>query len=268
MNKLFLTSIIVGLVVFSSIVIADQKEYKITPNTIGIGLQQSYASSTYESSDTEHCIPYHLGNPWATNLTAWIVVSGDLENYYTRNDPEKIFVPSGTFRYNSSCCLLKMDVCFKFPYAFENTKISGKVSSKYVQSEEHVVTAVGSAVGSSVAYTLDIIITPASFIEIGAGKTKCVEFFDYGEACFKAPLIVFSDTLKNQTLENGQTVTLKYKNNRMLIIIAIVSFVVILLICIGVIKSRSKSKETKDTSQTDASQPAQIDSTDNQIESQ
>lgn len=239
--KIFLLTMAIicsSLAVILHSVYAEQKNYVIPPNTIGIGLQQDTTHETFESSDTEYCIPFHLGNPWATNLTAWIVTDGDLGNYFTRNQPEKLFVYSGIFRYNSSCCLLEMDTCFRFPYVLETTIINGRVASAYTKSGT-TIQGTGSAAGSSVAYLLTITINPPTIIELGAGEKRCIDFFvnntdnryskynpilnetinkTFINYCFKSPYIIFKDIEKKEDI-GGHKINVKYKNNLLLIIL-------------------------------------------------
>ena len=77
------------------------QEFEVVPDTVGIGLQKNVDIVDFYSSDLERCVLYHLGNPWAANVTGWLRVSGNLSTYFTVNAPETVFVPSGTFRYDS-----------------------------------------------------------------------------------------------------------------------------------------------------------------------
>jgi len=190
---------------------AEEKKFEVVPNTIGIGLQMDYETVDFETSDNELCVLYHLGNPWSTNVTGWLVVEGDLAKYFMRNEPEKVFVPSGTFRYNSTCCLLPIYACFKFPYVLNKTTIEGKVRSAYVAGRPEF-TGSGSATGSSVAYSLKINLLPPKEIILNAGETKCIEFLELGKKCFSAPWIVFSDYEEVKSVE-GYPLKFKYKNN-------------------------------------------------------
>lgn len=136
-------------------------EFAVVPGTVGIGLQKNFDTVVFNSSNEKRCIMYHLGNPWAANVTGWIEIEGELSEYFIGNEPEELFVPSGTFRYNSSCCLLPMNVCFKFPYVPEDTYFTGKVSANF-RADGRRTSGTGSATGSSVAYTLKVHIKPIS----------------------------------------------------------------------------------------------------------
>lgn len=192
------------------------KEFKIEPNTIGVGLQKDNDIVDFESSDEDRCVLYHLGNPWATNVTAWIVTEGDLANYFTKNRPNELFVPSGTFRYNSSCCLLPIEACFKFPYVLEETAFAGKVRSAYGAADRPGMSSTGSATGSSVSYSLIINIRPAKEVVLDAGETKCFDFYKVGKKCFSAPRFVLADATEVVDVD-GHKITLSYKNNSTII---------------------------------------------------
>ena len=192
-------------------------EFEIVPDTVGIGLQKNVDIADFESSDSERCVLYHLGNPWSTNVTGWLDMSGELSEYFVRNNPTEVFVPSGTFRYNSSCCLIPIRGCFIFPYTLEKTKFEGKVFSAFRKGSVDSVGGTGSATGSSVAYSLTININPPKTIVLNAGQKKCFEFYEVGEKCFSAPLIVLSDKLVELDVE-GHMITFVYKNNLFLIL--------------------------------------------------
>jgi hypothetical protein len=138
------------LILFFSSAFAE--EFTVVPDTVGIGLQKNYDIVDFESSGLERCVLYHLGNPWSTNLTGWLEVSGGLDQFFTRNNPESVFVPSGVFRYNSSCCLLPIEICFEFPYVLTRTSFTGRIYSAFTKGEQAVLSGTGSSTGSSVAY--------------------------------------------------------------------------------------------------------------------
>ena len=210
----------VALVFFlfiSSTAFAQDKEFEIVPDTVGIGLQKNVDVADYHSSDEKRCVMYHLGNPWSTNVTGWIKIEGDLSEYFIGNEPETVFVPSGTFRYNSSCCLLPIHACFKFPYVLDDTNFVGRVSSDFSRSGAQATGGTGSATGSSVAYTLTAHIKPFTQAIFSAGQKRCFDIYEVGEQCFSAPWIVFSDTTEEVEIE-GNTITFTYKNNRSLLI--------------------------------------------------
>jgi len=195
------------------------RAYVVVPNTIGIGLQKDFDDYTFLSDDSEKCVMYHLQNAWSTNVTGWLVVGGDLENYFVGNNPKDVFVPSGTFRYNSSCCLLPIFACFKFPYVLNTTSFSGTVSSAYIATGKPSpgISGTGSIVGSSVTYSLTLYIKQVEEINLNAGENKCIEFYQIGEKCFSAPWIIFSDYSENKTID-GHILKFNYKNNLILII--------------------------------------------------
>ena len=197
-------------------------EFEVVPDTVGIGLQKNFDTVEFESSDAERCVLYHLGNPWAADVTGWLEIEGNLSDFFTRNKPEDVFVPSGTFRYNSSCCLLPIELCFKFPYVLKTEKFEARVVSAYNTGEERTVGGTGSSVGSSVAYTLTVSIHPVKEILLGAGRTKCIDFYGIGEECFSAPWIVLYDTTV-ESVVGGHMVTLTYKSNLPFIVITLVA---------------------------------------------
>jgi hypothetical protein len=228
---------------------AEQKEFKIIPNTVGIGLQKNYDIVDFKSSDGEDCVLYHLGNPWSTNVTGWLVVEGDLAKYFTRNDPEKVFVPSGTFRYNVSCCLLPIYACFKFPYTLTKQSFNGTVRSAFTVTNQPTLVGTGSATGSSVAYSLTINILPPDFIELKAGENKCIDFYEVGKKCFSAPWFVFSDYEETKNIE-GFSLKFKYKNNLIFILCVVVGFIVLLSAFYWFWESRKHKALPKQQSQT------------------
>jgi len=196
-------------------------EFEVVPDTVGIGLQKNVDTIEFESSDNERCVLYHLGNPWAADVTGWLEIEGNLSDFFTRNKPEEVFVPSGTFRYNSSCCLFPIELCFKFPYVLKTEKFKARVVSAYNTGDERTIGGTGSSVGSSVAYTLIVSVNPAKEITLNAGQTKCIEFYDVGEECFSAPWIVLSD-ITTEAIVGGYTVTLAYNSNLIFIVSTLV----------------------------------------------
>lgn len=220
------------------IVFAQEKEFEVVPDTVGIGLQKNFDIVDLHSSDEKRCVMYHLGNPWSTNVTGWIDVEGDLAEYFIGNEPEQVFVPSGTFRYNSSCCLLPIYACFKFPYVLEDTNFVGKVSSDFTRSGAQSSGGTGSATGSSVAYTLTAHIKPFTKATFSAGQKRCFDIYQVGERCFSAPWIVFSDTTEEVEIED-HTITFTYENNRIMLI------VIALLVAGGVYYVKKKSDENE-----------------------
>ena len=223
---------------------AEEKVFKVVPNTVGIGLQKNYDTVDFKSSDGEDCVLYHLGNPWSTNVTGWLVVGGDLEKYFTRNDPKELFVPSGTFRYNSSCCLLPIYACFKFPYTLEKTSFNGTIHSAFRITEQPTLAGTGSATGSSVAYSLTINILPPDFIELSAGENKCIDFYGVGKKCFSAPWLILSDYEEKKDI-GGYSINLKYKNN-LIIWISIIFIVCSLLVfCFFYLRHRRMQSQFK-----------------------
>lgn len=215
-----------------------QREFEVVPDTVGIGLQKNFDIVDLHSSDEKRCVLYHLGNPWSTNVTGWIKVEGDLAPYFLGNEPETVFVSSGTFRYNSSCCLLPIYACFEFPYVLEDTYFSGKVSSDFTRSGAQAASGTGSATGSSVAYTLTAHIKPFTEATFSAGQKKCFDIYLVGERCFSAPWIVFSDTTEQVYVE-GHAITFTYKNNRIMLA------VVVLLVAGGIYYFKKRSNENE-----------------------
>jgi len=184
---------------------------------VGIGLQKNVDVALTDSGKLE-CISYHLGNPWSENVTAWIVVKDELSKFWSHNVPEEVEVPSGTFRYNSTCCLIPIKVCFQLPYVLELTPIKGRVFSAFRWERPEV--PLGSVTGTSVAYSLEIRIRPITSLNLNPRQEKCLDFYLDGkieERCFKAPWLVFSDYSELVEL-NGKNLRLNYKNNRMWII--------------------------------------------------
>ena len=201
-----------GLAVFLLAAVPVLADFEVVPDTVGIGLQKNFDVVDFISSDDENCVLYHLGNPWAADVTGWLVIEGELEEFFTGNEPEEVFVPSGTFRYNSSCCLIPIYACFDFPYVLDTETFSGKVFSGFNTGSERRTGVTGSQTGSSVAYTLTVNVHPADMIVLNAGEKKCIDFYGFGEHCFSAPLVVLSDTAAEEIV-GGHTVELLYKNN-------------------------------------------------------
>jgi hypothetical protein len=221
---------------------AVEKEFKVIPG-IGIGLQKNYDIADFVSSDKEDCVLYHVGNPSSTDVVAWLNVEGDLSNYFTRNDPEEVFVPSGTFRYNATCCLIPIYACFKFPYVLEKASFEGIVRGVY---KGNVTTSGGasSVTGSSVAYSLTINILPPDFIELKAGESKCIEFYKIGKKCFSAPWIILSDYEEIKNID-GYSLKFKYKNN-LIIWVSIIFIVCLLLVfCFFYLRHRHMQSQFK-----------------------
>lgn len=200
MKKLFLV-ILISLFLIPILVSADQKVFEVVPGTIGIGLQQNHDEMTFDDSNDEACVDFALGNPWSENVTGWIVVEGNLQKFFLRNNPETLFVPSGTFRYNSSCCLLPMDVCFKFPHFYNGFTATSKVYSAYSRGEVQV-TQTGSAVGTSVAYSLTINVKEPN-PQLGLFQMSCMNFYSdsflTNWGCYQN--FPFIGTIKYRTLE-------------------------------------------------------------------
>ncbi|MBR9681785.1 MAG: hypothetical protein GOV00_03225 [Candidatus Altiarchaeota archaeon] len=171
-------------------------------------------------------------------MTGWLKVSGNLSTYFTRNSPESVFVPSGTFRHDSSCCLLPINTCFQFPYVLEQQSIEGRVFSDFSTSKVSASGGTGSRTGSSVAYTLTVNLKPAPELVIKAGQKKCFTFFEIGARCFSAPLIVLSDKLVEKSIES-YTVTLHYQNNLLLIVL-----IVLLIGAVLIYTNRGKIRKT------------------------
>lgn len=212
--------VLAAVVAFLFPFLAFAAEFEVVPDTVGIGLQKNIDVADFESSDIERCVLYHLGNPWAADVTGWLEVEGNLSEFFTRNKPEDVFVPSGVFRYNSSCCLLPIELCFKFPYVLKTESFKARVVSAYNTGRDRISGGTGSQVGSSVAYTLTVNLNPAKEISLSAGQTKCVNFYEIGEECFSAPWIVLSDTIV-EAVVGGHTVTLAYKNNVLFIVLTL-----------------------------------------------
>jgi len=281
-STIFLT---VAIILLVSISVASPKEFEIIQNSVGIGLQKSSDIESALSGD-EKCISYHIGNPASENVTAWIVVDGDLSRFHTRNEPEQIFVPSGTFRYNSSCCLLRTDACFTLPYVFKDTRIEGRVSSAFTRTSKPT-TQVISATGSSVAYTLSIDVKPVTELYMNANEEKCFEFYldenvsSYGvnnangmylpekstfedkmlTYCFKAPFFIIFDKTYQVGLEvndiNQGNVNIIVKRNNILIIGAVVICLLAIGIVIFIIKrGRTEPSQPSTDSSSDSSFPS------------
>lgn len=221
------------LILFFSATFAQ--EFEVVPDTVGIGLQKNYDIVDFESSGLERCVLYNLGNPWSTNLTGWLEVSGDLEQFFVRNNPETVFVPSGIFRYNNSCCLLPIEICFEFPYVLDRTAFTGRIYSAFTKSGQTGPSGTGSSTGSSVAYSLTVNIDPPGLIEVNGGTRKCIDFYNHGVECFSAPLIVLSDRTVEQIV-GDTTLTILYKNN-LLAVVLIAAAVVLVLFNTGFFKS-------------------------------
>jgi hypothetical protein len=201
-----------GLVVFLLLAAAAAQQFEVVPDTVGIGLQKNFDIVDVDSGE-DPCVLYHLGNPWAANVTGWIEVSGNISQFFTGNEPEEVFVPSGTFRYNSSCCLLPIRACFDMPNTLEDRRFTGKVFSAFRTGSSRGPSGTGSATGSSVAYTLTLHVRPLRAVELSAGQTKCFEFYGGQEACLSAPWVVWSDTSEDVEID-GHTVTVHYANNK------------------------------------------------------
>jgi len=197
--------------------------FKVVPNTVGIGLQKNFDIVDFESGDELRCVLYHLGNPWSTNVTGWLRVDGELEKYFVTNKPERVFVPSGTFRYNSTCCLIPIEACFKFPWVLKERNFTGRIYAVYTTGK--VFQGTGSATGSSVAYSLTVRLHPKKYIELNAGEKKCIEFYEIGKKCFEAPYFILSDYEEKIQIE-GYEINLRYRNN--LIIICLIAFISVL----------------------------------------
>lgn len=215
------------LILLFSLPIA-RAQFKVIPNTVGIGLQKNTEYEVYPSSDTIRCILYHLGNPWSKNVTGWLVVDGELKKFFLYNEPKEVFVPSGTFRYNSSCCLIPIKACFKFPYVLEDREFKGRVSSAFRVEDQKRPSGTGSAVGFSVAFGLTVKIKALKELVLKPGETKCIEIYEVGERCFKAPFFLFNDKVEYVEID-GHKIKLIYQNNR-LILCVLICFVVGLLL--------------------------------------
>jgi hypothetical protein len=217
------------LLLSTSIVLADDV-FEVVPNTVGIGLQKNFDAVDFSSSSMERCVLYHLGNPWSTNVTGWLVVSDELADYFTRNSPESVFVPSGTFRYNSSCCLLPIWACFQFPYTLEKTSFVGRVSSAFTTGGGEGAGGTGSATGSSVSYSLTINVLPLTELDLTPGETRCIDIFQIGQRCFSSPIFVPFD-FSEGTMIDGHTITLNHSNNMSVVVLVVV---VLLLLIVGI----------------------------------
>ena len=99
----------------------------------------------------------------------------------------------------------------------EKISFEGKVFSAFRKGTVSSVGGTGSATGSSVAYSLTVNINPPKEIVLNAGQKKCFEFYEVGEKCFSAPLIILSDKIIELDVE-GHMLTFVYKNNLFLIL--------------------------------------------------
>jgi len=236
---------------------AVEKNFTVIPNSVGIGLQKNFDIVDFPSSDDEVCVLYHIGNPSSTNATAWLVVEGELEKYFVENKPKEVFVPSGTFRYNASCCLIPIYACFKFPWVLNKTSFEGTVRGAYRTVYSGELAGTGSATGSSVAFKLTINIWPPKFIELRAGETKCINFYKVGEKCFSAPWIILKDYEEEKNVD-GATLKIVYRNN-LIVIIGLVGLVIVVILSVYYfLKKRHKQEKTQPAqSQQPQQQPSQ-----------
>lgn len=255
------------------VILAQQKEYVVEPNTIGLGLQKNVDVDMAISGETK-CIPYDIGNPSSTNSTGWIKVSGNLSQFHAYNNPETLFVPSGTWRYNNTCCLLRMDTCFQIPYVFNETPIDGKVTVAFTVTAQPT-TVTGSAVTSTSAYNLILNIKPIFEVMMKPSEKKCFNYYfldnveSYGvigdankiylpeestysnnqiNYCFKIPSIIFFDQNYTATLKindkNEGNLNIIVKGN-ILLVIGIVAICLIIIISIIWVVFRKKSQPSQ-----------------------
>jgi len=229
-------SILVFLILLPA-VFAVEKEFKVIPG-VGIGLQKNFDEVDFKSGDEEKCVLYHVGNPSSTDAVVHLVAEGNLSTYFTRNDPEEVFVPSGTFRYNSTCCLIPIYICFKFPYTLEKTSFDGIIRGVYTANLTSTG-AMGSVTGSSVAYKLTINILPPDYIELKAGEKKCINFYKIGEKCFSAPYFVFRDYEEIKEID-GYKLKFKYRNNLIICLIIVLGTLSVLSVLLYFLFKRRK----------------------------
>jgi hypothetical protein len=246
-------SILVFLILLPA-VFAVEKEFKVIPG-VGIGLQKNFDEVDFKSGDEEKCVLYHVGNPSSTDAVVHLVAEGNLSTYFTRNDPEEVFVPSGTFRYNSTCCLIPIYICFKFPYTLEKTSFDGIIRGVYTANLTSTG-AMGSVTGSSVAYKLTINILPPDYIELKAGEKKCINFYKIGEKCFSAPYFVFQDYEEIKEI-NGYKLKFKYRNN-LLICVLIISFGILSVLSVLYFLFKRRKQRVHQLQQTQSTQSQQL----------
>lgn len=277
---------LIVLLLLSPVSIFSEKVFEVIPNSVGLGLQKNYDIDSGYGGE-ERCIPYNLGNPASENATGWLVVTEELGRFHTHNEPETLFVPSGTFRYNSSCCLLEIDACFKLPYVFEQTRIHGKVTSAFTATKKPETQITGSATGSTVAYGLDIDVKPTTELWIKANEKKCFNYYttmnvtSYGVSngnnlylpqessmyrdnqifyCFKAPFFVIFDKRQEIGLEvndkNQGNVNIIIKRNNTLLISVVVVCLAIIGAIIFLIKRGKPKPSQPPVSSSDSSYPS------------
>lgn len=152
---------------------------------IGVGLLGK-DSSVLAVPEEEVCVSYGIGNPGSENITAKIDSGGNISYFYSRNIPDGLFVPSGTFYYNNSCCLLPASICFKGPYVFKYTKIKGNVYATFARAGTQIDTTkttpaqTGVAVGSSISHKLELAVSPVSREILAPGTTACFKYYYEG----------------------------------------------------------------------------------------
>jgi hypothetical protein len=156
----------------SQLTLAQQKV-----GTIGVGLSWHDESIVIKDEFKEGCLSYGLYNPFDIDVTATLVVHGDIKKLLTRMEPETVFVPAGTGPKEAKT----IKVCFKpkilrFPYCknetwtkcfdlsqwifqfpFYPTRIKGGVLASYVRGEQPI-SGTGSQVRMSIQAPLELII--------------------------------------------------------------------------------------------------------------
>ncbi|VVB69944.1 Uncharacterised protein [uncultured archaeon] len=159
-------------------------DYKVIPNSIGVGLESSADSIDAVSGD-QVCVGYKLGNPASENVTAKLSAGSPLQYFITGTDPSSVYLPSGTFRYNSTCCLIPMQICFQLPYVFDKASLDSNVFATFVLGKADipaiatVSTSNGASihVGSSVAHHLGFKVTPTDTLILSPLSSQCYKFY-------------------------------------------------------------------------------------------
>ncbi len=170
----------VFLLLFSSFFVTA-KTFTVS-NGLGVGLLAT-VSSFIGVPGEEQCVTFAVGNPGNEDINAVITADGPISLFYTRNEPDNNFVPSGTFYYNNSCCLLPANICFLPPYVFGPLRVAGSVFANFGRANTQLSSSSGAAkgtsvtVGSSVSHRLELVVSPVDKFILSPGSSACYKYY-------------------------------------------------------------------------------------------
>lgn len=128
--------------------------------TIGVGITYTY-EELFLNEFQENCIAYKIYNPFDSDVTATIDISGDIAPLVTRIEPKQFYLPGYTGPENDTATKLannqEIKICFKpntlrwLP--FYPIEVSGVVLAKAARGD---VVGTGSATVSSVSAPLTL----------------------------------------------------------------------------------------------------------------